>query len=490
MKVLRRLHERTSIKTKGIVYMMLVIVLIYLSVSLVVLSNARKDMELQLKQFQSSIAEKLAGSASDAIISKDYRPLLKQVKQLELTSGVKDAEVVDRRGIIVLSGNLDEIGSNDPGIFARLRSAEGSVQGAGWEGSRVLLPVSVGGDLLGAIQVDFEKKVRPGKEFRKTRIELVYLSFLIFAAGIGGSFIVSSVLAKPITRLVRETEAFEKEITSGGPGLNGRPAMDETVQLGQAFHRMTSNLRKYLREFRKMSEEKEKLTSMAAVGQMSAQIAHEMRNSLYAIRGAASETGKANSQPELEEYIDIIKDESLEMMIMADEFLRFSKIPSPMPGPCLLEEIVDRVAELLETDLEEAGVKVENRKAAGVPQVMCDPALLKQVFMNLFINAIQAMKGGGAITVKYEVSGEWLRVHVADTGPGIPEKIASRVFQPFFTTKSEGSGLGLATVYKIILAHHGDIKLAYSGAGAHFELQLPLPGNMNSLSPKAGQMEN
>ncbi len=489
MKFLRVLHERTSIKTKGILYMMLMISLIYFSVSLVVLSTARKNMALQLRQFHYSIAEKLADTASDAMISRDYGALLEQVMQLKQTSHVKSVKAVDRRRIIVLSDNLREIGRKDPGIFSRLRDAARATRDNAWDDSRVLLPVSAGGDVLGAIQVDFDKDISPNKEFRKTRIELVYLSFLIFAAGIGGSFIVSSVLAKPMVRLVREAEAFEKEITFGEASLYDHSARDESVQLRQAFHQVIENLRKYLREFKKMSEESEKLTCMATVGQMSAQIAHEMRNSLYAIRGAAAEIGKANNQPEINEYIDIIKDESLEMMIMADEYLRFSRIPSPMPRLCHLSEIVDKVAELLETDLEEAGVSVKVVRPPRMPQVMCDPALLKQVFMNLFINAIQAMKEGGMITVKYELSGDWLKVHVMDTGPGVPEKIASSIFQPFFTTKNEGSGLGLATVYKIMLTHHGDIRLIGSARGAHFELKFPLPGDMKPLNHKSPGLE-
>ncbi|MDA8089470.1 MAG: ATP-binding protein [Nitrospiraceae bacterium] len=481
MNFFRALHERTSIKTKGIVYMMLMIALIYLSVSLVVLSTSRKNLDLQIRDFHNSIAEKLAVTASDAMISRDFGPLLEQVRQLKQTSQVRSVEVIDSREIIVLSDDLGQIGKRDTEMFRRLKTPDQAGQDSGRDSSLALLPISVGGDVLGAIQIDFEKDARSAKEFRKTKIELIYLSFLIFAAGIGGSFVVSSILTKPMTRIVKEVQTFEKEITFGASSLYDPLARDESVQLGQAFRQMIGNLKKYLKEFRKISEETEKLTCMAAVGQMSAQIAHEMRNSLYAIRGAASELGKAESRPELIDYIDIIKDESLEMMIMADEYLRFSRVPLPSPVPCLLNEVVDRVAELLETDLEEAGVKVENRTTCPLPQVMCDPALFKQVFMNLFINAIQAMKGGGKITVEYELGGGQLKVHVMDTGPGVPEKIAKNIFQPFFTTKTEGSGLGLAATYKIILTHHGEITLIRSEKGAHFMIQLPVPGDADAV---------
>ena len=480
VKILSELNERTSIKAKGIIYMMLMIIFIYLSVSVIVLSTARKNLVLQLKQFHISIAEKLAVAASDSLISKDYGPLLEQVRQLKLSSQVRSVKAVDKRGVVVLSDDLSEIGRHDPNMLKRIQDTARTGKNAGVSDSQVLLPVSVGGDVLGAIEVDFNdlENARPDKEFRKTKIELAYLSLLIFAAGIWGSFIVSSILSKPLTRLVREVQTFEKEITLGASNLCGPAARDESVQLRHAFQHMIENLKKYLKEFRKVSEEREKLTCMATVGQMSAQIAHEMRNSLYAIRGAASEIGKVNSQPEMQEYIDIIKDESVEMMIMADEFLRFSRVPSPSPRLCRVTEIVDKVVELLEADLEEAGVAVARVGSSEVPQTIGDPALLKQVFMNLFINAIQAMKGGGTITVRYEHSGEWIKVHVMDTGPGVPDKIASKIFQPFFTTKHEGSGLGLATVYKIILTHHGDIRLLGSDEGAHFMIMLPLPGNV------------
>ena len=479
MSILSELNRRTSIKTKGILYMMLMIILIYLSVSLIVLSTARKNLDLQLRQFHLSIAEKLADTASDALVSMDYGSLLEQVKQFKKTSQVKGAKVVDRRGTIVMSDDLGEIGRHDRDLFELVRKIGPAGQSAAGSGSPVLLPVSVGGDVLGALQVDFNKKASPDKEFGKTKIELAYLSFLIFAAGIGGSFIVSSILTRPVTRIVREVETFEKEmkITSGADSLHDPVVRDEAVHLGQAFQHMIENLKKYLKEFEKMSGEREKLACMATVGQMSAQIAHEMRNSLYAIRGAATEIGKVNRQPEIKEYTDIIKDECVEMMIMADEFLRFSRVPSPSLRPCHVSEVVGKTAELLEADLEDAGVTIKRIAGPAMPQIMCDPALLKQVFMNLFINAIQAMKGGGIITVKYELAGEWLKVHVMDTGPGIPDKIAPSIFQPFFTTRHEGSGLGLATVYKIMLTHHGEIRLARSEKGAHFELLFPMPGN-------------
>jgi len=167
--------------------------------------------------------------------------------------------------------------------------------------------------------------------------------------------------------------------------------------------------------------------------------------------------------------------------MMADNFLRFARLPAPSPVLCNIVDVLDKVTELLEPDLEESGVYVEYERDIRLPSVMVDPALMKQVFMNLFINAIQAMKEGGKIDVRFRVSDRWLEIHVRDNGPGVAEEIASRIFQPFFTTKSDGSGLGLATVYKIVLAHHGEIKLLKSEKGAYFLIKLPLQNNSDLI---------
>ncbi len=481
MRILKELHRRTSIKSKGILYVMLLIVIIYTSVSILVLSSARRNLIVQLKQFHLSIAEKLAVNSSDSIISGDYGFLMEQIRQLISSGQIKGVRVIDRRGIIIASDHLGSIGKSDRKLSEKMENTLkiGATQKEISE-SDLFLPVEIDGDILGFLRVNFDwdsEREALDREFRKTKIQLIYLALIILAAGIGGSFVVSLILTRPITSLSKEIEAFDREIHSGSGNLIDPSDRDETIQLRHAFHRMVENLRNYLEEFKKMSEDRTKLTCMAAIGQMSAQIAHEIRNSLYAIRSAISGIERKGDSSAIQEYVDIIKDETLEMTIMADEFLRFAKVPSPLPVQCNIDNIIKRVTELLEPDLTESRVKVIMEGDESIPGIMGDPALLKQVFMNLFINAIQAMKEGGNIIVEYSTSGGWLEIHVKDTGPGIPEDIATMIFQPFFTTRTEGSGLGLATAYKIILAHHGDIKLVESERGAHFLITLPLLDN-------------
>ncbi len=482
MKLLKELNRRTSIKTKGVLYVMLLILIIYISVSIIVLSSSRKNLLLQRKQFHLSIAEKLAINATDAIISQDYGFLMEQIRQLKAAGQIKNAKIIDSRGIVIASDNIRNIGEFDKTLSLLLdRGGPDGLKGGHYPNQQVLLPLEIEGDILGALSLTFDTEAEDrafSRDFKKTILQLVYLSIVIFAVGIGGSYVVALLMTRPITNLSKEVEEFEKEISYSESETPYNPLYkDETFQLRQSFYHMLETLRRYLSEFKRVSEEKERLTCMAAIGEMSAQIAHEIRNSLYAIRGALSGIERSRKRSEMLEYIDIIKDEALEMSTMADNFLRFAKLPSPSPVPCNIIDVLDRVVELLQPDLEESGVEVHYDREAKLPTVELDPALMKQVFMNLFINSIQAMQDGGRITLQFNLSENWLMVHVMDDGPGIPDKIAAKIFQPFFSTKADGSGLGLSTTYKIILAHHGEVELLKSERGAHFLIRLPLGSN-------------
>jgi len=479
MKFLKELHKRTSIKTKAIVYVFILILFIYISVSIIVLSMSRKNILLQRQQFHLNVAEKLALNAADAIITSDYGFLMEQINQLKSTGQITSAKVIDMRGIIIASDDISNIGKRDDRLskllientidsFKNMNMVEAE--------NTISIPISIGEDILGALSLRFntEKEDRAfRRDLHKTIIQLAYLSLIIFAFGIGGSYIVSVLITRPIRNLYKEIESFEQQIDYRASLNKEIKYRDETEQLREAFYHMKETLRRYLSEYKRVSEEKEKMTCLAAIGEMSAQIAHELRNSLHAITGALSGIEQAEDREEIQEYIEIIKDEASEMLNMADEFFRFAKLPTPSPRPCSIIEILDKVVDLLEPDLEDSNIVVEYERNVNVPPIIVDPTLIKQVFMNLFINSIQAMKHNGKIYVTYQPCDRGLEIHIKDTGPGIPKEISSRIFQPFFTTKAEGSGLGLPTAYKIILAHHGEIKLVDSNKGAHFIIVLP-----------------
>jgi len=339
----------------------------------------------------------------------------------------------------------------------------------------IIMPIKIEGVTLGALRVGFDRAAESRRidgELRRTIRRILYLALVIFVLGISGAFIISRALTRPIIELLREIDQFDQEIYPDNASRKQVSCQDEALQLRDAFTRMMTNLRVYLQRNKKIAKEQEKLTCMAAIGQMSAQIAHETRNSLYAIRGALSGLEKGDNPAESKEYVEVIKEEIQEMKRMSDDFLQFARTPEPELIPCQVDEVVQRVAELLEPDLEEGGIRLE--RTGTVPQVLADPTLLKRAFMNLFLNAIQAMEDGGKIMVEYRLAGNFVEISVQDEGPGIPEDVNLKVFQPFFSTKINGSGLGLPTVYKLMAAQHGEVDLEDSAVGARFMIQLPV----------------
>jgi len=476
MPLFRRFHRQTSIKTKGVIYVVILILFIFLTVSGLVMSTVKDNLSEQLDQFHWSIARKLARTASDVLLSKDYGFLMEQIRQLKFAEEVSRVQIIDKRQVIVASDQINEIGAKNIALSTLLTTRRDTLSVKARSGEDIMMPITIGGDTLGALRVGFDWEAEGRhieRELAQTGEQILYLALLIFALGIGGAFIISRVLTLPIVELSKKIEQFDQEIYPQNGRHNGIECRDESLQVRDAFNRMMANLRAYLEKNKKISEEREKLTCMAAIGQMSAQIAHEMRNSLYALRGAVSGLEKSASPKEQSDYLDVMKEEIQEMTRMSDDFLQFARTPQPELVPCHIETVVQRVIELLEPDLEESNITV-SKSGEGIPEVLADPTLLKRAFMNLFLNAIQAMEKGGQITVEYSHCENSVTTALQDSGPGIPEEINLKVFQPFFTTKPNGTGLGLPMVYKLVVAQHGDVDLEDSENGARFIIQLPV----------------
>jgi two-component system sensor kinase FixL len=214
--------------------------------------------------------------------------------------------------------------------------------------------------------------------------------------------------------------------------------------------------------------------AMAHLGEMAAVIAHEVKNPLAGIRGAVQVIGSrllpdsrdAAVAKEIVKRIDGLND-------LMKDLLLFARPPQPKPAPLDLESLIHATASLLTEDPALANVGVEIEGSA--PVVLGDADLLKIVFVNLLMNAAHAMEGQGVIRVSVTRAGGACRVEVQDSGPGIPPDVRERIFTPFFTTKSRGTGLGLPTAKRIIEAHTGRIDIdCPPGGGTTVTVQLPV----------------
>ena len=218
--------------------------------------------------------------------------------------------------------------------------------------------------------------------------------------------------------------------------------------------------------------------NLAALGEMSAGIAHEFKNALATISGYAQMIHSEAAPGDIRESSERILDQTRALTHVVTEFLRFAKPLEICYETVAMQPMVERVAE----ELHEATPQCEVECEGAFVELPGDEALLRQALVNLTRNAAEAARaGGGSPHVKISGSMEdlggkrWQRICVSDNGPGIPERDLPKIFLPFYTTKSEGTGLGLAVVQKVALQHGGSIEARNRpDAGADFILWLPL----------------
>jgi len=231
-----------------------------------------------------------------------------------------------------------------------------------------------------------------------------------------------------------------------------------------------------LTAFKRMQAELVRTQNLAALGEMAATVAHEVKNPLAAISGP------------LQILADDLKPDDPRKGLMKEilgqvrrldgtvrSLLTFAKPTTPKKQPILLRDFLDRMARLAGEHPISRGVRFSQEGPADLA-ISADPALLEQVFWNLFLNAAEAMKGAGDVRMSSRASEDGVEMTVTDTGGGIAPELLARLFRPFVTTKTSGTGLGLALCRKIVEAHQGSISIASEpGLGTTVTLRFPKP---------------
>jgi signal transduction histidine kinase len=302
--------------------------------------------------------------------------------------------------------------------------------------SLVVIPLLAKEKALGAIAAD---RVEPGKNITRETLE----SVMTFAQQAG--------LAIHNAFMYQELKAFSQQ-------------MEEKIQ------KTTADLRKT--EAQLIRSEK-----LAALGQLAAGIAHEIRNPLTSINILIhSLTENLPTQDSRWEDLKVIEEEILRMNEIVDQFLRFARPASPLFEKADLIPIFEETLQLLRPQIEKGKISVK-KEFEPLPLITVDREQIKQVILNLLINGIQAMPAGGelGITGRFSKDGYWVELSIQDSGLGIPPEDMDKLFDPFFSTKEGGMGLGLSIAHRIIDQHHGKIEVESSpGKGTLFSISLPV----------------
>lgn len=214
---------------------------------------------------------------------------------------------------------------------------------------------------------------------------------------------------------------------------------------------------------------------LAAVGQTVAHVAHEIRNPLMIIGGFSQQIRKSLSDDRLIQKFDLIFDEIGRLDRLVANLGDFTKQYKLVKRPSDINAVISDVIKIMREIYPSEKYLFDLDLAPDLGEIICDPDKLKQVYMNIIANGIQAMDKGGRIRISTLKNGEEVEVRISDEGIGISEVDLLRIFEPFYTTRKSGSGLGLAISYRIIEVHHGEIQaVSKPGQGTTFIIRLPL----------------
>jgi signal transduction histidine kinase len=250
---------------------------------------------------------------------------------------------------------------------------------------------------------------------------------------------------------------------------------EEQASLRRELEASYQTLQRQTEELLEASEQLRRSERLAALGELTASIAHEIRNPLGGISGAAEIVGREGVAPEVRaEFSDILRKETARLNQAVQNILTFARGRKSEVRETDLGEVVRRVVRLVAHEAQQHSVSISQEIPAGL-RIETDPLLLEHILLNLALNAVQAMPAGGAVTLSArKVAPGSVALTVRDTGPGIPAEVQAQMFKPFFTTKPGGTGLGLAIARRIAHGLGGEIHLQSEvGKGTEFTLEIP-----------------
>jgi len=242
------------------------------------------------------------------------------------------------------------------------------------------------------------------------------------------------------------------------------------------LRRTTDQLRQAHQDLEENFERMKRAERIYALAQLSAGLAHEIRTPLASLEGAAGLVQReTQSEERRREFLDIIQKESRRLNRLLTSFLEFAKPRRPELQVVEVGEILDSVMILVRHACDASRLELRTHIQPGLPLLECDPEQLKQVLINLVMNACQAMPHGGVVSLEAQRNSNGINIDVQDQGGGIDEKNLEKIFDPFFTTKESGTGLGLSVAHQIVSQHDGILTITRNSTqGVTVRVSLPL----------------
>ena len=471
-----------------------------------------------------NLSETIIATTHDAMLAGDVDEVYQLMERAGTQENIKNIRLIDKHGVIRFSLNKNEIETfvdkkRDPSCDMCHFEGKPRVQASTMDRRRVF-PVEGGEEVLGITRAIYNDDAcsQPSCHYHPADVNLlgifdivvstkdvmtqitnyrtnvlVELVFLIIALSLCLNLLTRRLITQPVNTLLDHTRMLSRgewryiENTTG----------DEFGELADSFNEMTSSLKKAEEESEKwaatlesrVEERTQQIKEMqsviirseklASIGELAAGIAHELNNPLTGIVLHASILEEsAELPPGIREDLSTITWEADRCARIVKNLLDFSRETEPRKAMNSVNDTIDQALGLVEHLASFQNIEVVKEYARDLPDLLLDPGQIEQVFINMFVNASQAMEEEGQLTLwtGLDLDGKSVLVRVEDTGKGILEENIGRIFDPFFSTKgAKGTGLGLSVSYGIIEGHGGTIEVQSEvGVGTVFTITLPV----------------
>jgi signal transduction histidine kinase len=314
-------------------------------------------------------------------------------------------------------------------------------------------------------------KIQSLNQAKKLRIIAGSAVLMILFLGIVLTFFLLHDVLDPIRRLALETDRNDSAKNEG----------DEVKTLSRHVYDLKKTYNETQSELEKSREHLLQSEKLALVGKLAAGTSHSIRNPLTSVKMRLFSLNRSlNLDSNQKEDFDVISEEINHIDTIVQNFLEFSRPPKLKLQHVSPSDIVDQAIQLLQHRLESYEVFIKIQRKEPLPLVQADPEQLKEVLVNIIVNACEAMGQGGSIVIYEEVDidQEKLRsavIRISDNGPGVPDAIQSKILEPFFTTKEDGTGLGLSIAARIVQEHGGRLDIqSKEGNGSTFIISIPV----------------
>lgn len=489
------------------------------------LKNFRKVMIDYAASNAEEVADIINQSAYDAMMMNDKASLYHMIGRIAESKNIEHIRLINPHGKVVFSNIKEEIGSvigkhadecimcHNPastGISAsstnrsRIISTRSGQEALGFTKAIYNQPACFAASchfhdknntVLGLLDISVSLEMLRQKS-HEYRLEFVMLTcLLLLMIGMLVTVLTYYLVDIPVQRLVRHSSMVSEGNLESRVHVSSR---DELGELSEAVNCMTESLGKAdkelkgwadilenrveerSREIMLMEEQLRRSEKLVSLGTLAAGVAHEINNPLTGILLYASILNRDKRlDPDLLPDVERVVSETQRCAGIVKNLLEFSRESLPEKENIALGEILDEVVSLFHHQPDFKHIDIRKNYGRDLPNISVDPNQIRQVFINLVINAGHAMPAGGVLEISTYLStnGKHVCAGLKDSGDGIPEEYLARIFDPFFTTKSEGTGLGLSISYGIIENHGGRIEVENRvGEGATFIVMLPVIG--------------